>query len=132
MADTLRLQVVTPDRTFYEGDVTMVELTTTEGQIGVYPKHIPLTCVIAPGVLYIHEDSEIRKAALISGFVEILPDQVTIMAEDAEWPDQIDAKRAEEARIRAERRIKDNIAGTDIGRAEMALNRALSRLNAIK
>ncbi len=128
MADMFKLQVVTPDKEFYAGEVSMVELTTTEGQIGVYASHIPLTAIVAPGVLRIHEASEVRKAALHAGFVEILPDEVKILAEVVEWPDEIDVNRAEEARIRAERRIKDNAAETDTLRAEMALKRALTRL----
>ena len=128
MADMFKLQVVTPDKEFYAGEVSMVELTTTEGQIGVYPSHIPLTAIVAPGVLRIHEASEVKKAALHAGFVEILPDEVKILAEVVEWPDEIDVNRAEEARIRAERRIKDNAAETDTLRAEMALKRALTRL----
>lgn len=130
MADVFKLQVVTPDKIFYTGEVGMVELTTTEGQIGVYANHIPLTAIVAPGVLHIHEASEVKKAALHAGFIEILPDEVTIMAEVVEWPDEIDVKRAEEARIRAERRLKDNRAETDTVRAELALKRALARLEA--
>ena len=108
----------------------MVELTTTEGQIGVYANHIPLTAIVAPGVLRIHEASEVKKAALHAGFIEILPDEIKILAEVAEWPDEIDVRRSEEARIRAERRIKDNAAETDTLRAELALKRALTRLEA--
>lgn len=128
MADMFKLQVVTPDEEFYAGEASMVELATTEGQIGVYAKHIPLTAIVAPGVLRIHEGSEVKKAALHAGFIEILPDEVKILAEVVEWPDEIDVKRAEEARIRAERRLKDNAAETDTIRAEMALKRALTRL----
>lgn len=130
MADVFKLKIVTPDKVFYEGDATMVELTTTEGQIGVYANHIPLTAIISPGVLKIHEESQVRKASLISGFIEILPEQVVIMAEVAEWPEEIDANRAEEARVRAERRLKESGAETDTLRAEMALKRALARLEA--
>lgn len=128
MADVMKLRVITPEKQFYEGDVTMVELTTTEGDIGVYPSHIPLTAVVAPGVLTIHEEGETKEASLISGFVTILPDGVTVMAEIAEWPDEIDFKRAEEARVRAERRLSSGEAGLDQLRAEMALKRALVRL----
>ena len=130
MADLFKLKIVTPDKIFYEGDAIMVELTTTEGQIGVYANHIPRTAIISPGVLKIHEEGQVRKASLISGFLEILPEQVVIMAEVAEWPEEIDANRAEEARVRAERRLKENSAETDTLRAEMALKRALTRLEA--
>jgi len=128
MADMFKLKVVTPDEMFYEGEASMVELTTTEGEIGVYANHIPLTAIVAPGVLHIHEASEVKKAALHAGFIEILPDHITILAEIVEWPEEIDVKRAEEARIRAERRIKDNSPETDMFRAELALKRAIARL----
>lgn len=128
MADVMKLKVITPEEKFYEGDVTMVELTTTEGNIGVYPSHIPLTAVVAPGVLKIHEGAEVKEASLIAGFITILPDEVTIMAEIAEWPDEIDFKRAEEAKVRAERRLSSHDANLNVLRAEMALKRALVRL----
>ncbi|MCI8658796.1 MAG: ATP synthase F1 subunit epsilon [Lachnospiraceae bacterium] len=128
MADVMKLNVITPEKQFYTGDVTMVELATTEGNIGVYPNHIPLTAVVAPGVLTIHEEGGKKEASLISGFITILPDTVTVMAEIAEWPDEIDFKRAEEARVRAERRLASSEAGLDTLRAEMALKRALVRL----
>lgn len=128
MAEEMKLKVITPDKRFYDGDVTMVELTTTEGNIGIYPNHIPLTAVVAPGVLKIHEGTELKEASLISGFITIMPDVVTIMAEIAEWPDEIDFKRAEEARVRAERRLAEHNPELDTLRAEMALKRALVRL----
>lgn len=130
MADVFKLKVVTPERVFYEGEAGMVELSTTEGDIGVYANHIPMTAIVVPGVLKIHEGSDVRKAALHSGFIEVLPQEITIMAEVVEWPDEIDVKRAEEARIRAERRLKDNQAEIDVLRAKLALKRAMARLSA--
>ena len=129
MADLFKLHVITPERRFYDGEASMVELTTTEGDIGVYRNHIPRTAIVAPGVLKIHEEGEVKEAALISGFIEILPERITIMAEVAEWPDEIDANRAEEARIRAERRLKEESGEIDTMRAELALRRALVRLS---
>ena len=129
MADGMKLKVVTPTGGFYDGDVSMVELTTTEGEIGIYPDHIPLTAVVAPGVLKIHENGGEKEAALMSGFITILPEQVTIMAEVVEWPDEIDYHRAEESLSRAERRLSSGQADLDVVRAEAALKRALVRLN---
>ena len=129
MADEMKLQIVTPQERFYDGPVTMVELTTTEGNIGIYPDHIPLTAVVAPGVLKIHEGGEVKEAALMSGFITILPEKVTILAEVVEWPDEIDYNRAEEARARAERRLASPTADLDVLRAEIALKRALVRLD---
>ena len=132
MADLFKIQIITPERKFYEGDATMVELTTTEGEIGVYRGHIPMTAIIAPGILKIHEESGEKEAALMSGFLEILPEKIVIMAEVAEWPDEIDLNRAEEAKIRAERRLKEEGGEIDILRAETALKKALVRISLMK
>lgn len=129
MADLFKLHVITPERRFYDGEASMVELSTTEGDIGVYRNHIPLTAIVAPGVLKIHEEGGVKEAALMSGFIEILPERITIMAEVAEWPDEIDGNRAEEARIRAECRLKEESGEIDTMRAELALRRALVRLS---
>lgn len=133
MADekTFKLKIISPDRVFYEDDVTMVEMTTSEGQIGVYANHIPLTAVIIPDVMHIHKGDEVKKAAIHSGFVEILPDSVTVLAEIAEWPDEIDVNRANEARLRAERRLRSKEEDVNMMRAEMALKRSLARLGAV-
>jgi F-type H+-transporting ATPase subunit epsilon len=135
MADerAFALKIITPDRVFYEGEAIMVELRTTEGEIGVFKNHIPLTCVVAPGLLRIREsDKETKVAALISGFVEILQDSMTILAEVVEWSDEIDLARAEEAKERAEKRITDKADDTDMRRAECALQRSIARIEAAK
>ena len=129
MAETMKLQVVTPDKEFFNGDVTMVELNTADGEMGIYPQHIPLTVAVEPGVLRIHESSEVRKAALLSGFIQVMPEKMTILAEACEWPEEIDGARANEARIRAERRLTEHSPETDLARAEAALQRALVRLS---
>lgn len=131
MAENMRLKIVAPERIFYEGDTTFLEFTTTEGEMGIYPQHIPLTAIIAPGILKIHEGDTVKEAALMSGFVQILKDSVTILAESVEWPDEIDANRAKEAEIRARRRINDE-DGIDMDRAELALKRALIRQSLAK
>lgn len=134
MADmkTFRLLVNTPDRVFYDDDVTMVELATSEGEIGIYAEHIPLTSVLVPCVMNIHVDGEIKKAAVHGGIIEILKDKVTILAEVAEWPEEIDVNRANEAKSRAERRLASKNSHTDVVRAEAALKRSLARLNAAR
>lgn len=130
MADNkFALKVMCPDRTFFEGEADMVEMNTTEGYIGVYPGHIPIATVLAPGILVIHNDGETRRAALHSGFARISPDNIMILAEVAEWPDEIDLNRAEEARVRAERRLSGTESGIDIKRAEAALKRSLTRIS---
>lgn len=130
--DSLLLRIITPDRVFYENDVKMVEFNTTEGEIGVLPGHIPLTVIIKPGILYITETEGDKVAALHSGFAEILPDRVTILAEIIEWREEIDERRAEAARERAEERLRSKTPETDLMRAETALQRAVARIEALR
>ena len=127
-----KLRIITPDRVFYEGTADMIEINTTEGEIGVLPGHIPMTVIIKPGVLTITEKDEVKEAALHSGFVEILPDRMTILAEVVEWPGEIDLERAEAAKRRAEERIKSHTPETDMARAETALMRAIARIQVLK
>lgn len=127
------LEIITPDRVFYEGNIDMVEMNTTEGEIGVLPGHIPMTVIVKPGILSIHESGGGEKrAALHAGFAEILPDKVTVLAEIVEWPDEIDEQRAESAMKRAEERLRRREASTDVARAETALQRAVARIQVLK
>ncbi len=130
MADkTFNLQIISPTRVFLNEEVDMVEMKTTEGEIGVLAGHIPLTAILEPGELKIHQDGKIRRAAMLDGFVEIRGKKVTVLAEACEWPEEIDVHRAEEAKIRAERRIKSGEKEVDMVRAEMALKKALTRID---
>jgi F-type H+-transporting ATPase subunit epsilon len=131
MADErlFQVEVITPERIFYTGEATMIEFTAEDGDIGVYKNHIPLTTVVAPGVLTISEAAGPKQAALLSGFAEILPDKVTILAEAAEWPGEIDIERAQKAKERAEQRLHAPEPSHDSWRSEMALKRALVRMN---
>lgn len=132
MADKFTLKIITPDRVFFEGEATMVEFNTTEGEIGVYGDHVPMTVIVAPGILTITEGSERKEAALHAGFAEILPNKVTIMAEVIEWPGEIDKQRAEESKGRAEERLAHKAPDMDVVRAEASLKRALARINVLK
>ena len=134
MADKkFRLEIIAPDRVFYSDDVDMVEYNTSEGEVGIYANHIPMTQIIAPGELIITESESSKKhAALHTGFVEVEGDKVTILTEAVEWPEDIDIKRAEEAKIRAQRRLTSTSGEADVLRAELALKRALLRLSMAK
>ena len=127
-----RLEIITPDRNFYEGEASMVEFTSVNGEMGVYKHHIPLTTVLAPGIVTITEAEGQKEAAIHAGFVEILPDKVTFLAEIAEWPNEIDKNRAEAARARAEERLAHRTEAIDVKRAEFALRKALVRIDIAK
>lgn len=136
MADDSRIfqvEIITPDRVFHRGEATMIEFNTAAGELGVYKRHIPLTTVLAPGIVKIHNDGEEDViAAVHSGFAEILPDKVTLLAEIAEWPDEIDKGRAEAAKARAEERLANKTEAVDVKRAEFALRKALVRIDIAK
>lgn len=131
MADEkmFQLKIICPDRIFYEGEASMLELNTTAGQIGVYANHVPMTMIIKPGIVTITESDEKKEAAVHSGFLEILPDKITIMAEVAEWPEEIDLARAEKAKERAEERLDSKDDKINVARAEAALARSIARIS---
>ena len=91
-----------------------------------------MTVILKPVVMTVREEACEKKSALHTGFAEILPDKITILAEEAEWPGEIDIARAEAARERAEERIRERKAETDIARAETALQRAIARINTLR
>lgn len=134
MADNnlFTLRIITPDRVFYKGEVSLVEFNTTEGEIGVLKKHVPTTVIVSPGILTITEAEGTKEAALHAGFAEILQDEVVILAEVIEWPEEIDEERAEKAKERAEERLRSKTPETDILRAETALQRAMARIHVLK
>ncbi len=83
---TLVLKVITPEGLFYEGAATMVEINTTEGEMGVYPGHAPMTVILSAGILKVYEESrEVKEAVLSEGFAEVLPEQITILTESVTW-----------------------------------------------
>ena len=131
MADgnMFKVEIITPDRVFYTGEANFIEFTTASGEIGVYKNHIPMTTVLAPGIVTIHEAEGEKEAAVHAGFVEILGDKVTLLAGLAEWPDEIDVSRAEAAKERAEERLRNHSAEIDTKRAEYALRKALIRID---
>ncbi len=134
MADerSFQVKIINPERVFYDGEAIMLEFNTTEGQIGIYKNHVPTTVILKPGILKITEAEQEKKAALHSGFVEILKDKVTILAETVEWPGEIDESRAEAAKERAVERLRSKTPETDLARAETALQRAVARIQVHK
>ena len=132
MAEMFELKIIEPDGMFFEGQASFLEFTSVTGEMGVYANHIPLTTILAPGVMKIHNDGQVKKAAIMGGFIEIQKDRITVMAENAEWPDEIDVERAKAAKKRAEERLQKKETGLDVTRAEAALKRAMARISAAK
>ena len=125
-----KLDVVTAEKVVYSGDVDMVVAPGVKGQLGILPRHSPLMTMLEPGELIIKVDGEELCLAITGGFLEVRPDRVIVLADAAERAEEIDIKRAEEAKCRAEQRLAEKHApgGIDEARAEIALHRALARL----
>ena len=123
----LDLQIVTPDRLVVQARVDEVQVPGSEGYFGVLPGHTPMLASLAVGELWYRQGQEKTYLAIASGFAEVLPDRVTILAKLAERADEIDAERAEGARQRAEERLA-NKSDVDYERARAALAKALTRL----
>lgn len=132
MAEMFEVKIIEPDGMFFEGQASFLEFASVEGRIGVYPNHIPLTTILQPCVVKIHAGDEVKKSAVMGGFIEIQKDKVTMLAEDAKWPEQIDVERAKAAKKRAEERLQNKGANIDVVRAEAALKRAVARLGVAK
>ena len=124
----MEIRIIMPDGIFYEGQADFIEFTSVNGQMGVYENHIPLTTILEPCVVKLREGTTEKKAAVLGGFVEIQKHKITMLAEDANWPEEIDLERAKAAKERAETRLRRKESGTDIDRAEAALKRAMARI----
>lgn len=128
MANKIRLRIVTPVRSMFDEEAEMVIMRGKEGDLGVLAGHIPLSVVLSYGRLRIMNDGKESVATLFGGFAEVTPNQVTILTQAAEWPEEIDVERATKAKERAEQRLKQSDGSVNIERAELALRRALVRL----
>lgn len=126
--DKLKFEIVTAERVVFSQDVDMVIAPGTEGELGILPKHTPLMTVLRTGELRVKNGSEEISMVVSGGFLEVHPDKVVVLADTAERADEIDLSRAEEARRRAEERLKARTVEIDVARAEAALKRSLIRL----
>ncbi len=125
---TLRLEIVTAERTVFADDVSEVVAWGIEGQLGILPHHAPLMTMLQPGDLLIKKDDEEHYLAISGGFLEVRPDKVIILADACERAEEIDMERAEAARRRAEEILKTRPPEMDTAAAEAALRRSLARI----
>ena len=128
LPSTLQLQVVSADRQLVNETVDEVQIPGAEGYFGVLPGHTPLLALLGAGELWYRQGQETQHLVIAFGFAEIQPDGVTILAETAERPQDIDIVRAEAARKRAEERLQRPVVDIDAERARIALLKSLIRL----
>ena len=128
MAATLKLEIVTPESKTYSEDVEMVTLPGVEGEMGIYPMHVPLMTQIVAGELAVRKDGREYFLAIGEGFVEITADKVAIMTDMAVRAEQIDEAKAEEARKRAESRLQEKLTDEETAMVSAALMHSLTQL----
>lgn len=128
MADTFQFEIVTPEKLVVRDVAEEMQIPAKNGYIGVLPGHAPLITELAVGEISYRMAGYSHHIAVAWGFAEVLPDKVTILAETAERAEEIDVKRAQEAKNRAEQRLKGSNTETDYARAQNALDRAETRL----
>ena len=128
MADTLKLEIVTPAGVTYSEDVSMVTMPAVDGQIGVFPKHIPLMTRIEPGEIIVLRNGTQDFLAVGGGLVEITGDHVGILTDMAVAAKDIDAAKAEEARQRAAARLRDKLSDEEVAAVNASLARSLAQL----
>jgi F-type H+-transporting ATPase subunit epsilon len=128
MADTFELEIVTPDKLVVKEAVEELQMPGADGYLGILPGHAPLITELAVGELTYRAGGTTHRVVVCWGFAEVLPERVTILAETCERPTEINVARAQQAKVRAEDRLKSGSTEVDYGRAEEALQRASARI----
>jgi F-type H+-transporting ATPase subunit epsilon len=129
MADVFQLEIVTPEKQVVSDTAEEVQIPGKKGYLGILPGHAPLITELSVGEIIYRKDGRPQSLSVAWGFAEVLPTKVTILAEAAERPEEIDVRRAQEAKYRAEERLKSQDPSTDYERALYALRRADVRLD---
>src|ERR1044071_5813115 len=129
MADTFQLEIVTPEKSVVRDSATEAQIPGKQGYLGILPGHAPLITELAVGEITYRAGGTTHRLAVAWGFAEVLPDKVTILAETAERPQEIDVKRAAQAKAKAEELLKTGKTEEDFTKAEGQLQRAETRLH---
>ncbi len=129
MAETLKLEIVTPDGTVYSEDVDMVTLPGVEGQMGIYPRHVPLMTQMVPGEITVRKSGADYYLAIGEGLIEVTADHVSILTDMAIAAEHIDEAKAEEARRRAEARLQEKLSDEEVASVNSSMARSLAQLH---
>ncbi len=122
------LEIITPERTFFEGDVESVIVPTSDGYMSIWKMHEPMVIVLSIGVMKLQIGGEWKECTTSSGFVEIRPDKTVIFSQAVEWPYEIDIRRAQEAKEQAEESMRQKQSYQEYMQSQIALARAMVRL----
>jgi F-type H+-transporting ATPase subunit epsilon len=129
MASTLKLEIVTPEGTVYSEDVEMVTLPGVVGQMGVYPQHVPLMTQMVPGEIIVRKGGRDLFIASGEGLIEITGTRVSVLTDLAVAAERIDEAKAEEARRRAEARLREKLSDEELATINASLARSLAQLH---
>lgn len=129
MANTLELKIITPDKTAYSEQVELVTLPGVEGEMGIYPQHVPLLTQMVPGQITVRKDGHDYFVAVGEGLVEITGNHVQILTDMAVGAEHIDEAKAEEARQRAEARLREKLSDEEVASTNAAIARAVAQLH---
>lgn len=132
VAVQLRLEISTPEKDFYSGEVESLIITTTEGEMGVLPNHMLMVVALDIAPIRFKTEDGWHEAALSGGFAQIKGNMVLVLADSAEWPEEIEVHRVLEAKQRAEERLQSHLSEVEYLRSQVALRRAMTRLNVAK
>lgn len=131
MAENMSLSIITPERVILKGvETDAVVAPVVDGAMGILHNHAPMVANLRIGLLRYKENGSFKRVAVGGGFMELSHNRITVLADTAELSEMIDVLRAQEARDRAEKRLRDRAANIDRARAESALHRAMTRLRA--
>lgn len=128
MAKTFHLEIIATDRIFFDGECEHLVIRAIDGLIGIMAGHEPLVTSLPTGEMKYMVDGEWRYAAISSGFIQVMPESAVILADSCELPEEIDIKRAEEARERAAEMLRQKQSIKEYYQTQAALNRAINRL----
>jgi len=129
MAETLRLEIVTPEGIVYSDDVEMVTLPGVVGQMGIYPQHVPLMTQMVPGEIIVRKGGRDTFIATGEGLIDVTARRVSILTDLAVEADRIDEAKAEEARRRAEARLREKLSDEEVASVNASLARSLAQLH---
>jgi F-type H+-transporting ATPase subunit epsilon len=132
LPEKIHLEIVTPEKHLFSGDVDSVTVPANTGYLGILPGHAPLLAELGIGEIEYKMSGQVEFLFCSWGFLEVLPDRVVLLAQTAESGSDIDVKRAEEAKTRAEKMLESKSVDIDFDRAQLALMRAIARLDAAK
>src|SRR6266404_1121492 len=128
MASTLRLEIVTPEAIVYSENVEMVTLPGVVGQMGIYPQHVPLMTEMTPGEIIVRKDGRDQFIASGEGLIEVTADNVSVLTDLAVAAERIDEAKAEEARGRAQARLREKLSDEELATVNASLARSLAQL----